>query len=64
MLKEITREMAFNLLMNEKTAKSVYFKALDGNYYRACDYKWTIIHEEISPMPKTNFVRTDFYEES
>lgn len=64
MLKEITRERAFNLLMNEKTAKSVYFKELDRGYYRAYDYKWIFAHEEISPMTKTNFVKADFYEES
>ena len=59
MLIRITKQKAFEMLLDKITANRVYFK-VKNNYEKAVDYKWIFGSEANSGVL---FERTDFYKE-
>lgn len=59
MLVKITKEKAFELLMNEDTSKTVFFKRKSGEYIKAIDYVWSF-HKDSQGVI---FESAEFYEE-
>lgn len=64
MLKEISKENAIRMLLNEYQSDRVYFKHEEMNEYkRACDYSFIFEHEPIKSENGINLITAEFYEE-
>ena len=62
MLKEINKEDAIRMLLDEYQADRVYFKN-NNEYLRAGDYKFMFNHDKKSAVSGIDFLTTQFYEE-
>lgn len=62
MLKEISKEDAIKMLLDEYQADRVYFKN-NNEYLRAEDYKFIFNHDKNSAVSGIDFLTTHFYEE-
>lgn len=64
MLKEISKEDAAIMLLDEYQADRIYFKDVERNEYcRVTDYRFIFEHKTNTARNGINFISAEFYEE-